>query len=211
MFYSARWARRPCPDRGQSQTGAAPLPNVSPMDHLPEPARTDLRLRPPVGFSDQIGALVAMLDYTRRTTLEAVQELSLAQLDHRVSAQGNSIGTLLAHIAAVEWAYSVATFEQRLPDDAERAEWGPALRLGDVAWQRYRGWQLGEYFQLLAGVRQHSLSQLRQREDSWLDTEFKLIDGSRVDHRWAWFHVFEDELSHRGQMLLIRNHLLTPP
>lgn len=111
-------------------------------------------------------------------------------------------------MACVEWAYGVATFEDRLPTAEEKAAWGPALRLGAEARKRYCGWTLDEYTALLDQVRQHTLNQLAQRDDVWLNREFTLADGSLVNNRWAWFHVFEDEPSHRGQVLLIRNHLL---
>lgn len=172
---------------------------------------TDDRLRPTPGFTPEIGTLVSMLNYTRRTTLAAVQGLDPAHLNWPASPRGNSIGALLAHIAAVEWAYSVATFEGREPTREEKAAWGPALRLGPVARENYQGWTLHQYQTLLAQVRQHSLHHLGQQDDRWLDQEFTLIDGTVVNHRWAWFHVFEDELSHRGQILLIRNHLLPFP
>ncbi|MBB5363692.1 hypothetical protein [Deinococcus humi] len=65
-----------------------------------------------------------------------------------------------------------------------------------------------DYTQLLGEVRQQTLERLAQQDDAWLACEFTLLDGALVNHHWAWFHVFEDELSHRGQMLLIRRHLL---
>ncbi len=150
-----------------------------------------------------------MLAYTRQTTLSAIADLEPGQLDAVFSERSNSIGALLAHIASVEWAYSVATFEDRLPTAEEKVAWGPALRLGAVARERYSGWGVAQYQALLDQVRQHTLNQLAQRDDAWLNREFTLADGSLVNHRWAWFHVFEDELSHRGQLLLIRNHLLS--
>jgi uncharacterized damage-inducible protein DinB len=160
------------------------------------------------GFSPEIGTLVSMLAYTRQTTLAAVKTLSPEQLENAFNDQSNSIGALLAHIASVEWAYSIATFEERLPTAEEKTEWGPALRLGAAARGRYRGWTLAQYEALLDRVRDHSLMYLAQRDDAWLNRELTLADGALVNYRWAWFHVFEDELSHRGQILLIRNHLL---
>ena len=170
---------------------------------------SDTRLLPANGFTPEIATLVSMLTYTRQTTLSAIQNLESRQLDAVFSERSNSIGALLAHVASVEWAYSVATFEDRLPTAEEKMAWGPALRLGEVARERYKEWTLAQYEALLNQVRQHTLQQLAQRDDAWLNREFTLADGSLVNNRWAWFHVFEDELSHRGQMLLIRNHLLS--
>ena len=73
-----------------------------------------------------------MLEYTRQTTLNAVEQLTIEQLDFRHEPDGNSIGTLLSHIAAVEWAYSLPTFESRKPTSAEKERWGPALYLISV-------------------------------------------------------------------------------
>lgn len=172
---------------------------------------SDHRLTAVKGFPPEIGTLVGMLQDTRRTTLAAVRGLEPAQLDWASGARGNSIGALLAHIAAVEWAYSVATFERREPTAQEKTHWRPALQLGAAAREQYSGWTLNQYEALLAQVRQDSLQRLAHCDDAWLDREFTLIDGTLVNFRWAWFHIFEDELSHRGQVLLIRNHLLPSP
>lgn len=169
---------------------------------------SDARLVPTPGFTPDIGVLVSMLEFTRKTTLDAVRGLPPAQLDWSSGPRGNSIGALLAHVAAVEWAYGVATFDRREPTVQEKTEWRPALQLGAAARERYRGWTLDQHLALLAQVRQSSLERLAQCDDAWLDQEFTLIEGTLVNFRWAWFHVFEDELSHRGQILLIRNHLL---
>ena len=72
----------------------------------------------------------------------------------------------------------------------------------------YRGQTLDTYLYRLAQVRARTLAQFAFRDDAWLQEEWTLADGTLVNHHWAWFHVFEDELSHRGQMLLIHRHLL---
>src|SRR5919201_177265 len=70
------------------------------------------------GFTPQIGRLVAMMAYARRTTLAAVEGLTTADLDHVNDERSNSIGALLAHIAAVEVAYQRATLERGGPTPA---------------------------------------------------------------------------------------------
>jgi uncharacterized damage-inducible protein DinB len=82
------------------------------------------------GFTPQIGRLVAMMAYARRTTLAAVEGLTTADLDHVQDERSNSIGALLAHIAAVEVAYQRATFENSDLTSADRARWEVALTLG---------------------------------------------------------------------------------
>jgi len=72
-----------------------------------------------------------MLSYARQTTLGAVEGLTSAQLDHLHDERSNSIGALLAHVAAVERGFQLVTFEEREPTAAEHDAWSPALTLGD--------------------------------------------------------------------------------
>lgn len=76
------------------------------------------------GYSPQISRLLSMMNYARYTTLEAVKGLTVEQLDYLLDAQSNSIGALLLHYAAVEYAYQVATFEQRDLSEEELTRWG---------------------------------------------------------------------------------------
>ena len=55
-------------------------------------------------------------------------------------------------------------------------------------------------------MRERTLQALQQRDDSWLDIETRW--GQRlVNHHWMWFHVFEDELNHRGQIRWLKRRL----
>src|SRR5437868_3693368 len=93
---------------------------------LPAP----LRIEPIAGYTPTIGRLVGMLTYSRSTTLAAVEDLTLAELDHLHDATSNSIGALLAHIATVERSYQILTFEERLLSPRENELWAAALKLG---------------------------------------------------------------------------------
>ena len=85
------------------------------------------------GFTPQIGRLVSMMNYARHTTLAAVTDLTVEELDYLHDAQSNSIGALLSHIAAAEVGYQAATFYARDLTEEERHEWGAALDLGERA------------------------------------------------------------------------------
>src|SRR5262245_46776398 len=85
------------------------------------------------GFTREIGRLVSMMGYVRHTTLSEVEGLTTEQLDYLHDAESNSIGALLAHIAAVEAWYQAATFFGRELDPGEMREWGAALDLGKPA------------------------------------------------------------------------------
>lgn len=55
------------------------------------------RIEPLPGYTPTIGRLVGLLLYARRTTLAAVEGLSIAELDHLQDASSNSIGALFPH------------------------------------------------------------------------------------------------------------------
>jgi uncharacterized damage-inducible protein DinB len=159
------------------------------------------------GFSPEIGRLVAMMTYVRRTTLDAVAGLSVAELDHSFDDDSNSIGALLAHIAAVEVAYQLATFDRRGFTGEEMRRWGPALALGTRARRSVKGRQLEDYVAQLDEVRGRTLGELARRDDAWLDETTPFWDDRPANNYFKWFHVFEDELSHRGQIRWLRKRL----
>jgi uncharacterized damage-inducible protein DinB len=166
-----------------------------------------LRIEPLAGYSPTIGRLVAMLTYARSTTVAAVQGLTMLQLDHLHDAESNSIGALLAHIACVERSYQVLTFEQRGLSPQEHQRWSTALKLGKDGRRRLRGYPLEYYLDELKAVRQVTLKTLATRDDEWL--EQSVAPAPKINAHWAWFHVAEDEINHRGQIRWLRGRLPT--
>ncbi|HJZ75645.1 MAG TPA: DUF664 domain-containing protein [Vicinamibacterales bacterium] len=146
-----------------------------------------------------------MLTYARSTTAAAVDGLTLAELDHLHDAQSNSIGALLAHIIAVERAYQVMTFENRLLSPEENREWSIALQLGDEGRRALRDRSLDDYLDELKSVRERTLERLAARDDAWLEQSVSVAPA--VNAHWAWFHVAEDEINHRGQIRWLRARL----
>jgi uncharacterized damage-inducible protein DinB len=120
-------------------------------------------------------------------------------------SSSNSIGALLAHIAVVERGYQMLTFEERRPTAPEQAAWEPALTLGAEGRRLLRGQPLGPYVHELSEVRRLTLEGLAARDDAWL--ERTLSAAPAMNAHWAWFHVAEDEINHRGQMRWLRARL----
>jgi uncharacterized damage-inducible protein DinB len=164
-----------------------------------------LRIAPEPGYSPTIGRLVSFLTYVREGMLAAVKGLTPAQLDHLHDAESNTIGALLAHVAAVERWYQVFTFEDREPSSSEVAVMAAALHLGDEARQAIKGRELGTYLDELARTRQATLAALAAREDGWLEAPLRA--RADVNAHWAWLHVAEDEIGHRGQIRWLRKRL----
>jgi uncharacterized damage-inducible protein DinB len=101
--------------------------------------RSPFLITPVPGFTPQIGHLVMMLNYARWRTLRDVNGLKAEQLDYLMDAKSNSIGMLLAHIAALEAKYQTNTFQGRDLSEHEEQALGPALRLGDLGRKEIKG------------------------------------------------------------------------
>jgi uncharacterized damage-inducible protein DinB len=156
------------------------------------------------GLSPQVARLVSMMRYVRDTTLDAVDGLGVEELDYLHDAESNSIGALLAHVAAVEEWYQAATFDCRQLEPEDMGEWGAGLDLGERARREIRGRPLDAYLARLRSVRERTLAQLAARDDSWLEETSPFWGGRRANNHFRWFHVFEDELNHRGQIRWLR-------
>jgi len=157
------------------------------------------------GFTPQIGRLVSMMNYARYTTLSAVADLKVDELDYLHDPQSNSIGALLAHIAAAEVGYQAATFHARDLNEEERHEWGAALDLGERARREINGHELDYYVSRLEHVRAKTLDELAGREDEWLEEQTSFGSGQKVNNYFKWFHVFGHEINHRGQIRWLRS------
>lgn len=159
------------------------------------------------GFTPQIGHLVAMLEAMRAVTLRDVESLTVAQLDHLHDERSNSIGALLAHMAAVEVAYQAGTLEDRRLGAEDQQRWGAALELGEAGRREIRGRPLEHYVAMLEEVRSRTLAALAGRTDDWLYETTPWWAGLPANNYLKWFHVVEDEISHRGQVRWLRRRL----
>jgi uncharacterized damage-inducible protein DinB len=164
-----------------------------------------LRIEPIAGYSPTVGRLVQMLTYARSTTLAAVDGLTSAELDHLHDPTSNSIGALLAHIAAVERSYQIMTFQERLLSQQENELWASALKLGEHGRRSLPGYPLEYHLEQLSAVRAATLAELASRDDAWLERSVTV--APRINAHWAWFHVAEDEINHRGQIRWLRARL----
>lgn len=154
------------------------------------------------GFTPQIGRLVSMMNYVRHTTLSAVKDLTMSELDYLNNSTGNSIGSLLLHVAAAEVGYQAATFYNRQLNEEEKHEWDAVLALGEKARHEIKGYELDYYLNKLQQVRAKTLAELVNRNDQWLD-EQTTFGNNRINNYFKWFHVLSHEVSHRGQINLL--------
>ncbi|HEV2805913.1 MAG TPA: DinB family protein [Chthoniobacterales bacterium] len=173
------------------------------------PAQGPNILGPRAGFSPQVGTLVSMLNWMRTAILQPVQGLTMAQLDHLQDEKANSIGALLLHLAAIESLYQVHTFEGKKWGDVHaetEKDWGAAARLGDEARRSIKGHELPYYLSKLKEVREHTLAELRKRDDAWL-MDFDASAAEPFNNYCKWFHVCEHESHHNGQITWLKGRL----
>ncbi|MBG9719818.1 DinB family protein [Bacillus mycoides] len=166
----------------------------------------DYRIRSVDGYTKNIGELVSMLEHTRAVTLQEINELSVEQLDLIMPSGGNSIGALLKHIAAIEKAHQLISFQKRDFTKEELEIWEDALYLGEAG-KSIRGYDIPYYVQLLQKVREETLKCLSEQDDEWLMSERKWPNGVAYNQHYLWFHVLEDEISHRGQIRMLKKKL----
>ncbi|MCP3740927.1 DinB family protein [Rossellomorea sp. BNER] len=167
----------------------------------------DYRIKTDGDFSEKIGELVSMLEHTRAVTLEEIKSLSQKDLDYLVDEGSNTIGSLLLHIASIEFVHQVISFEERDINEAELQKWKAGLELGQQARNTIRKNSLEFYLNELSQVREQTLIQLKRFSDEWLFEEKQWGNGVPYNNYYLWFHVFEDEINHRGQIRTIKRNL----
>lgn len=157
------------------------------------------------GYQPDIGRWLWALEDTRRLTQECLAGLDQAALDWTPPAGGNSIGTLLYHIAAIEadWLY-VEILE-------ERQAWPPEIRETlalDVRDAQHRltavlGTGLADHRHRLEVVRAHLLAAFR----GMTAAEFRRLrhmPDYDVTPEWVLHHLIQHEAEHRGHIALLR-------
>ena len=168
-------------------------------------------IAPVAGYSPHVGVLVATLQHCRVRTVEWVQDLTIYQLDFLYDATANSIGALLLHLAALEVAIQEYTFHGISLENPEwREKWGTAMCLGDRARREIRGHPADYYLDELQRIRARTLDQLRQYGDEWLWRESPWFDWT-ANNYWMWYHVYEDEINHRGEINWLKSRIPAAP
>lgn len=163
----------------------------------------DYRIASKEGFTEKIGVLVSMLEVTRQVTVGELSALSARNLDMPVDDRGNTIGALLMHIAAIEYVHQVITFEKRDLNSEELAKWEVAFQLGEKAREQIKNKPLDFYTGELNKIRGKTLDFFKSKTDDWLYEEDRWGDEIRINNYFLWYHVMEDEISHRGQIRMM--------
>ncbi len=161
-------------------------------------------IKPPKGYSPQIGTTVAMLEDLKRRVTNSVANLTESETDFLLDEKANRIGALILHLAATEKYYQVYTFENRGFNRAEREKWEMALNLGATARATIKGKPIEYYLRIWDEVRAETLRLLKTKDDEWFQA---MVRGSSMNNHWAWYHVMEHQANHMGQIRLITKRM----
>ena len=66
---------------------------------------------------------------------------------------------------------------------------------------------LDDYLEELNTIRQKTLANMQDLDDSWLETS-KDFFGNSANIHYYWFHYLQDEVRHTGQITMMRKHLI---
>ncbi len=157
------------------------------------------------GYTAKVGTLVSMLANSRHYLKTTTRDLTIEELDSKPNPALNSIGAILAHLAAAESLFQCMTFEDRQFNEEETEYWKDVFQF--KACERNQNRSLDDYFQELTTIRQKTLSAMQERDDAWLESS-KDIFGHPGNIHYYWFHYLQDEIRHTGQITMLRKHLI---
>ena len=159
-------------------------------------------VKPPRGFTNDIGNMISMLDNLKGRVERHVVNLDQEGTDFLLDDNANSPGAIIYHLAATEAYYQVYTFEGRGFNSEEKMKWETALNLGEKARQEFKNKPIDFYLKIYDEVRANTKKLLKSKDDDW----FKKKNENMSNH-WAWFHVMEHQANHMGQLALITKRI----
>ncbi len=151
-------------------------------------------------LSPRVAFLYSMLEKVRERLLKRVKGLRIKDLDYTPDEKNvESIGTLLLHIAAIEWSW---IYEDMDGQEMDYEEWKLAFSLREEIPQ-IKGRKLKFYLDKLDHVRQQVKERLTRIDDTELDL---LVDigHAAVSIEWILFHLIEHEAMHIGQISVLQ-------
>ncbi|MHA2071404.1 MAG: DinB family protein [Candidatus Thorarchaeota archaeon] len=149
----------------------------------------------------RVAFLFSMMDKTRSRLLRVVEDLPDDVLDYSPDLKRiETIGTLLLHIAAVEWSW---IFEDIDGEEMDYEKWKHAFALREENLPQLTKQGLQFYIDRLIEVRSEVFVRLRNLDDSNLHTLVE-VGNAEVSIEWILFHLLEHEAMHIGQISILK-------
>ena len=143
-----------------------------------------------------------MLVETRKRLFRQLEGISQKNLDYSPNINRiETIGTLLLHIAAIEWSYIFEDIDKK-EMSYEKWKYAFALREDLVPIQLTKK-PLEFYTQILNEVREEVLQRLRKMNDSDLENLIN-SDNRQITIEWILYHLNQHESVHIGQINFLK-------
>lgn len=166
-------------------------------------AKPDLRLEPLPGYDPAVGLWLAALEESRARTKKRVEGLDPRALDRTGEGFPNGIGTLLAHIAAIEMDWLFADILGREIPAEVLALLPPDVRDAGGRLVEVRGLPLAEHLRRLDATRAVLLAHTRGMDAADLRRP-RQLERYDATPEWVFHHLLQHEAEHRGQIARIQ-------
>jgi uncharacterized damage-inducible protein DinB len=150
-------------------------------------------------LTPRVGLLFSMMEKAREKLIDRIEKLTPEEMDYSPHGRRiETIGTLLHHIAAVEWSW---IFEDIGDTAMDYEKWKHAFPLReDIDQLTKKGKKF--YLDRLAEVRNDVFEWLKTINDDNLNRLIHLGDTD-VSIEWILFHLIEHEAIHIGQLSIL--------
>ncbi len=160
------------------------------------------KLKNYVELTPRVSHWYSMLQEVRERLLSIIGDLYEEMLDFTPDERNfETIGTLLLHIAAIEWSWVFEDIDG-LEMDYEKFKHAFALR-SDVDIPQMKGKKKLFYLNQLKEVREEIFQRLTKFSDDDLDIIIE-SNSDKFSIEWVLFHILEHETMHIGQILLLK-------
>ena len=157
----------------------------------------------PVADDPEIGRWLSAFEKVRRDTLAVVSEIPDDAIDRDPGDGGNTLGTVLYHVALVEidWLFSDVLDRE---DDISRELIPYDSREEDGRLTPILGETTAEHLERLATVREIVLKELRAMSP---DDYHRVHERGTIDVAadWVVFHLIDHEVEHRVRISALRD------
>jgi uncharacterized damage-inducible protein DinB len=170
---------------------------------LTETAKRQLIIEPLPGCAPEIGRMLWMMEDARHRTLKVLEGIEQTALDWQPPANGNSIGTLLYHIAAIEMDWLAVEVMGNTLDKSVWDIFTVDVRDANGRLSVVSGLSLDEHYQRLDAVRDLLMAcyKVMAVEEFRRPRSLEQYDVSPEE---VLHHLMQHEAEHRGEIGMVR-------
>jgi len=144
----------------------------------------------------------AQMEEIRGKLLRNVNELTIDELDFTPDEKIiETIGTLLLHIAGVEWSWIFMDIDGK-EEDFDEMKFAFPLR-PNVNIEQMKNKDISYYLNRLETVRTEIYERLKKMTDEDLDRIIE-SEGEKFTIEWILYHILEHEILHFGQIQILK-------